>query len=173
MTSAGFYNEGQFIERPMPLVQADSFLTLHYRLAGQTGADFISTFGAKPATLSMGSGQLSQALEDCLMGLAEGHQAVFELAPGAAFGPRDETRLQWVARKLLDKLGQAGQVLREGDVVQFPTPDGSSSFAGAVRQVGVGQGGEAPHTGDAVLFDFNHPLAGMAVRFEVKLIGVL
>lgn len=157
----------------MPLVQADSFLTLHYSLAGLSGADFISTFGGKPATLSMGSGQLSQALETCLMGLPEGHQAVFELAPGAAFGPRDQARLQWVARKLLDKLGQTGQGYREGDVVQFPTPDGCSTFAGAVRQVGVDQGDGAPNTGDAVLFDFNHPLAGMAVRFEVKLIGVL
>lgn len=156
----------------MSLVQADSFLTLHYRLASQNGADFINTFGDKPATLSMGSGQLSQALEDCLMGLPEGHQEVFELAPGAAFGPRDETRMQWVARKLLDRMGQAGQDLREGDVVQFPTPDGSSSFAGAVRQVGAGPAGEAPAI-DSVLFDFNHPLAGMAVRFEVKLIGVL
>ena len=171
--SVGFYNEGQFIERHMPLVQADSFLTLHYRLAGQTGADFINTFGAKPATLSMGSGQLSQALEDCLIGLPEGHQAVFELAPGAAFGPRDAARLQWVARKLLDRLSQAGQGYCEGDVVQFPTPDGSSSFAGSVRQVGTNQGDGAPNTGDAVLFDFNHPLAGMAVRFEVKVIGVL
>jgi FKBP-type peptidyl-prolyl cis-trans isomerase SlpA len=168
-----FYNEGQFIERPMPLVQADSFLTLHYRLAGPNGADFINTFGAKPATLSMGSGQLSQALEDCLMGLPEGRHAMFELAPGTAFGPRDEARLQWVARKLLDKLGQPGRRYCEGDVVQFPAPDGSASFAGAVRQVGVGQGHGAPPAADAVLFDFNHPLAGMAVRFEVKLIGVL
>lgn len=171
--SIGFYNEGQFIERPMPLVQADSFLTLHYRLTGQSGAEFISTFGAKPATLSMGSGQLSQALEDCLMGLPEGQHKVFELAPGAAFGPRDEARLQWVARKLLDRLGQAGQVYQEGDVVQFPAPDGSAGFAGAVRQVGAGQDNGAPNADDAVLFDFNHPLAGMAVRFEVKLIGVL
>ena len=49
-------------------------------------------------------------------------------------------------------------------MVQFPTPDGQSSYAGAVLE--VGQDG-------AVLFDFNHPLAGQAVRFEVHVIGVL
>jgi FKBP-type peptidyl-prolyl cis-trans isomerase SlpA len=48
-------------------------------------------------------------------------------------------------------------------VVQFPTPDGEGSYAGIVREVGE----------DALLFDFNHPLAGRAVRFEVQVLGVL
>jgi len=51
--------------------------------------------------------------------------------------------------------------------VQFPTPDGLGSYAGAVQQVG---NADSP---DAVLFDFNHPLAGQPVTFEVQLIGVL
>jgi len=51
--------------------------------------------------------------------------------------------------------------------VQFPTPDGQGSYAGAVQQVG---NADSP---DAVLFDFNHPLAGQPVTFEVQLIGVL
>ena len=50
-----------------------------------------------------------------------------------------------------------------GDVVQFPTPDGQSSYAGVVREA---------HD-DWLLFDFNHPLAGQAVRFEVRVLGVL
>ena len=51
------------------------------------------------------------------------------------------------------------------DVVQFPTPDGMGQYAGAVQQVKEG--------GDAVQFDFNHPLAGQAVVFEVHVIGIL
>jgi FKBP-type peptidyl-prolyl cis-trans isomerase SlpA len=54
-----------------------------------------------------------------------------------------------------------------GDVVQFPTPDGLSTYAGTVLEVKKGE------EGDAVLFDFNHPLAGHPVSFEVQLIGVL
>ena len=50
-------------------------------------------------------------------------------------------------------------------MVQFPTPDGQGQYAGAVQQV--------KEVGDAVLFDFNHPLAGRPVLFEVQLIGVL
>ncbi len=160
----------------MPSVQADSFLTLHYRLSAQDGADFVNTFGGKPATLSMGAGQLSQALEHRLLGLHEGSHTSFALAAGEAFGPRMDERVQWVARGLLERLGQADQDYQEGDVVQFPTPDGSGRFAGAVRQTGKAGdagGAEASISDGSVLFDFNHPLAGVALRFEVQLIGVL
>ncbi len=157
----------------VPVVELSSFLTLHYRLAGldaqgQEGADIINTFNDKPATLSLGTGELSPALERCLLGLAEGSRSRFELAAGEAFGERNPDLLQWVARKLLNELGDPGEQYRVGDVVQFPTPDGMSQYAGAVQQVKEG----AEQDG-AVQFDFNHPLAGQAVVFEVQLIGVL
>jgi FKBP-type peptidyl-prolyl cis-trans isomerase SlpA len=148
-------------------VQPGSFLTLHYRLAGPAG-DIINTFSGKPATLSLGAGELSPAVEQCLIGLEEGRRATFELAAGSAFGERKTDMVQWVARKLLKTLGDPMEVYRVGDVVQFPTPDGQSQYAGAVVQ--VAQEGQ---TDGAVLFDFNHPLAGQPVTFEVELIGVL
>ena len=145
-----------------PVVAPGSFLTLHYRLAGPAG-DIINTFGDKPATLSLGTGELSPAVEQRLIGLAEGAHATFELAPGEAFGERNPDMQQWVARKLLAQMGDPDEQYAVGDVVQFPTPDGSGSYAGAVI--------EANET--AVRFDFNHPLAGQPVSFEVQLIGVL
>mgnify|MGYP000955715924 FL=1 len=57
-----------------PRVQAGSFLTLHYRLAGP-GGDIINTFNDKPATLSLGTGELSPAVEKRLIGLEEGARA--------------------------------------------------------------------------------------------------
>ena len=147
----------------LPVVQAGSFLTLHYRLAGPAG-DVINTFNEKPATLSLGAGELSPAMEDKLIGLAEGTHTTFELPAGEAFGERNPDMMQWVARKLMNELGDPHEQYPAGDVVQFPTPDGSGSYAGAVVQV---------REDGAVLFDFNHPLAGQPVTFEVKLIGVL
>jgi FKBP-type peptidyl-prolyl cis-trans isomerase SlpA len=170
----GFYNGAQFIETSMhptiARVENGSFLTLHYRLAGPAG-DIINTFGGKPATLSLGAGELSPAVEQCLLGMEEGTRATFDLPAGAAFGERNADMLQWVAHKLLVQLGDPLEVYRVGDVVQFPTPDGQSQYAGAVVQVGNSDG--KPEGGDAVLFDFNHPLAGQPVTFEVLLIGVL
>ena len=159
----------------VPRVQPGSFLTLHYRLSGP-GGDIINTFNEKPATLSLGTGELSPAMEQCLMGLEEGARSSFELPPGEAFGDRNPEMLQWVARRLLNELGDPGERYQVGDVVQFPTPDGLGSYAGSVQQVGKdGRDGNGNGDGaaDAVLFDFNHPLAGQPVTFEVHLIGVL
>ncbi|MDB5847862.1 MAG: peptidylprolyl isomerase [Rhodoferax sp.] len=147
-------------------VQPGSFLTLHYRLAGP-GGDIINTFEGKPATLSLGTGELSPALEQRLLGLEEGARAVFEIPAGEAYGERKPDMVQWVARRLLNQMGDPDETYRVGDVVQFPTPDGLGQYAGAVQQVGNGD------STDAVLFDFNHPLADQPVTFEVLLIGVL
>jgi len=145
------------------LIEPGSFLTLHYRLAGLDGADVVNTFNDKPATLSMGMGQLAPAIEAKLIGLAEGAHHHFDLAPGLAFGQRSADMLQRVKLSLLHELGDADASYAVGDVVQFPTPDGQATYAGVVREV----------ADDWLLFDFNHPLAGQGVRFEVKVLGVL
>jgi FKBP-type peptidyl-prolyl cis-trans isomerase SlpA len=144
-------------------VQPGSFLTLHYRLAGPDGADIINTFHDKPATLSLGTGELAPAMEQRLLGLEEGTRQVFEIPAGEAFGERNADLLQRVKRGLMDELGDPDADYHPGDVVQFPTPDGTGAYAGVVREVGD----------EWILFDFNHPLAGVPVSFEVHLIGVL
>jgi FKBP-type peptidyl-prolyl cis-trans isomerase SlpA len=144
-------------------VQPGSFLTLHYRLAGPDGADIINTFHDKPATLSLGTGELAPAMEQRLLGLEEGTRQVFEIPAGEAFGERNADLLQRVKRSLMDELGDPDADYHPGDVVQFPTPDGTGAYAGVVREVG----------NEWILFDFNHPLAGVPVSFEVHLIGVL
>jgi len=143
---------------------------LHYRLAGPEG-DIINTFGGQPATLTLGAGELTPAVEQRLLGLGEGDHAVFELAAGEAFGERNPGLRHWVARTLLDQMGDADASWQVGDVVQFPTPAGLGRYAGSVQQ--VGRRGAEDGADDAVLFDFNHPLAGQPVTFEVRLIGVL
>ncbi len=148
----------------MPHVQEGSFLTLHYRMSGPQGQVIIDTFGGQPATLSLGAGELSPAIEQRLLGLEEGTQTVIELDEGEAFGERQPEMEQWVARKLLHDLGDPHEQSAAGDVVQVPTPDGLGSYAGSAVEV---------REDGAVLFDFNHPLAGQPVRFEVQLIGVL
>ena len=54
-----------------------------------------------------------------------------------------------------------------GEVVEFATPDGMATYAGVVVQVGN------TDSADAILVDFNHPLAGQPVTFEAYVIGVL
>jgi FKBP-type peptidyl-prolyl cis-trans isomerase SlpA len=144
-------------------VQPGSFLTLHYRLAGPDGADVVNTFNDKPATLSLGTGELAPAMEARLIGLAEGAKESFSLAAGEAFGQRNPEMLQRVKLALLHQMGDPDAAYGVGDVVQFPAPGGQGAYAGVVREVGD----------DWLLFDFNHPLAGHPVRFDVHVIGIL
>ena len=147
----------------MTAIRPDSFLTLHYRLAGPDGAAVVDTFCGQPATLSLGNGELAPAMEARLIGLPEGARESFELPAGEAFGERNPEMLQRVKLALLHELGDADAQYNIGDVVQFPTPNGQGVYAGVVREVG----------GDWLLFDFNHPLAGQPVRLDVHVIGVL
>jgi FKBP-type peptidyl-prolyl cis-trans isomerase SlpA len=147
----------------VPRVRPDSHLTLHYRISlARTGDDVISTFSERPATLTLGLGQLVEPLERCLVGLREGESASFELAPEQAFGPRNPALLQRVSRSMLETHGEKGADYVPGDLLDFAAPDGGR-YAGVVKEVD-----------DAgALLDFNHPLAGQPIRFEVRILGVL
>ncbi len=147
----------------MSNVEPGSFLTLHYRLAGPQG-DVVSTFGGPPATLSLGAGELAPAVEQRLLGLAEGARATFELPAGEAFGQRNLDMIQWLPRKDLDELGDPHEQYTAGEVIELPTPDGQGQFAAVVLAV---------RDDGALRLDFNHPLAGQPVTFEVHVIGVL
>ena len=146
-----------------PTVQPDSHLTLHYRVSlADSGDDVVSTFGGNPATLQLGLGQMAEPLERCLIGLAAGSRAVFELQPGEAFGERSPQLVQKVSRKVLDAHSEANPDFQPGDLVEFPAPDGGR-FAGVLKEINA----------QWALFDFNHPLAGQRVRLEVEIIGIL
>ena len=122
----------------------------------------ISTFEGNPATLLLGQGQLAPFLEDCLIGLPEGVHRIFELQPENAFGPRNPELIQRVSRLALEENSPSDTEYKIGDMVDFAAP-GGGRFAGVLREI---------DERDA-LFDFNHPLAGQALRFEVNIIGIL
>jgi FKBP-type peptidyl-prolyl cis-trans isomerase SlpA len=145
-----------------PVVTASAYLTLHYRLATVDGADIVTTFNGTPATLMLGQGQLAPVLEQLLLGLPEGTHKTFDLEPGVGFGPRNPELVRPVSRATLDANSVPGADYKVGDLVDFAAP-GGGRFAGVLRELGDTE----------ALFDFNHPLAGQPVRFEVNLISVL
>jgi FKBP-type peptidyl-prolyl cis-trans isomerase SlpA len=146
-------------------VAAGSHVTLHYRIAVELDGnehEVVSTFDARPATVQIGAGQFSEALEHRLIGLEEGQEASFDLAAGDAFGHRSAELVQTLSRAAFDANADPGAEYVPGDVVEFNAPDGLR-FSGVLKQ----------HGNDRVVVDFNHPLAGLPVRFSVHVIGVL
>jgi FKBP-type peptidyl-prolyl cis-trans isomerase SlpA len=143
-------------------VKLDSLVTLHYRIATADDIEVISTFGSTPATLQLGSGELAPPLEACLDELPVGEHHVFLLEPAQAFGPHNP---DLVHRLPKSELPNGGADIGPLTLVEFAAPSGlgGGKFAGLVREID-----------DAgALVDFNHPLAGKSIRFEVEVIGVL
>ena len=147
-----------------PRVGPDSFLTLHYRLTLMPGGvDLVDTFNGKPATLQLGIGQLAEPLEQRLQGLHEGDERVFDLPPAEAYGERQPTLVVRLSRAALAQATpQAVDSLAIGDPLEVLSPDGKR-VVGTVREI----------DSDTLTLDFNHPLAGQAMRFVVRLIGIL
>ena len=139
-------------------VRADSLITLHYRVATGDDVELVSTFGSTPAVLQLGSGELAPTLEQCLVGVAVGERHVFLLEPEQAFGGHNPQLVQRVGRA--DLPPNSAPELH--GLIEFASAAGAK-FTGIVREL----------DDDAVLVDFNHPLAGKHVRFEVEVIGIL
>jgi FKBP-type peptidyl-prolyl cis-trans isomerase SlpA len=149
-------------EKSILVVNKGAYLTLHYRLATLAGVDIISTFGESPATLLLGQGQLAPPLEEAMLGLEEGSHTTQELAPEKAFGVRNPDLVQHVSLKTLRENSAFGAQFKIGDLIDFSAPSGGK-FAGVIQEL----------NDETALFDFNHPLAGQVVLFEVKIIGIL
>ena len=149
----------------MASIGPGSHVTLHYRLAVVADGEereVVSTLALKPATLQIGGGQLAPELEQRLIGLDEGARASFDLDAGQAYGQRHADLVQTLSRSTFDANADPDTDYLPGDVVEFRAPDGGR-FSGVLKSRGESQ----------VVVDFNHPLAGLPVRFSVQVIGVL
>lgn len=139
-------------------VESNSLVTLHYRISAADNVEMVSTFAATPATLQLGNGELAATLEACLEGLEVGTHKTFALAPEQAFGAHNA---QMVGRVPRDALPPKVEPKRY-EPVTLTAADGSS-YSALVLEM----------DDDSVLLDFNHPLAGKSILFEVKVIGIL
>jgi len=140
-------------------VEAGNLVTLHYRVATLDGTDLVSTFGATPATLQLGNGELAPMLEACVIGLpVGGGRQVFTLKPEQGFGEHNPQLMQ---RFAYSEIPQAAE-LKELALIEMKAPNGGI-YTGVVRELGK----------ESALIDFNHPLAGKPIMFEVEIIGIL
>ena len=149
-----------------PVVRADSYLTLHYRIVIESGpaagSTFIDTFDGRPATLQLGSGQWSPTMEAPLIGRVEGDCFSYTLNPADAYGDRNPDLIQRVSRSMLSEYAEPDTAFVPGDMVEFSAPNGGR-YSGVLKEI----------NDETALFDFNHPLAGLTLRVDIDLLGVL
>ena len=135
-----------------------STVTLHLSLTLKDGTVAESTFDDEPLTLTMGDGSLAEGLELGLYGLRPGDTQRLELYPEQAFGLRDPGKVHQLPRADF-----AAEIeLEPGLVIGFNTP-GGEELSGTILAFD-----------DAMVeVDFNHPLAGRVVIFDVEIIAVV
>jgi len=138
------------------MIDSRSKVTLHFSLA--TGGDLIidSTFEKQPATFVMGDGSLLPDFEKLLLGLKMDDEKTFLLPPSEAFGEINPGSIHQIETKQFRNIN-----LSEGLVVAFDGA-GKQPMPGVVKKI----------DGEKVIVDFNHPLAGQAVTFKVKIVNV-
>ncbi|MCE2597023.1 FKBP-type peptidyl-prolyl cis-trans isomerase [Motilimonas cestriensis] len=139
-------------------ITANSEVVMHFTIKLSDGSAADSTkVNNKPAKFRMGDGSLTVNFEKCLLGLTEGESKSFELEPEDAFGQPNPDNIYYVERS---KFG-ADAPAEVGAIIAFTQPDGNE-LPGIVREV----------TGESVTVDFNHPLAGQALTFDVDVISI-
>ncbi|ENB2087238.1 FKBP-type peptidyl-prolyl cis-trans isomerase [Vibrio alginolyticus] len=142
----------------MTTINQDSAVTLHFTIKMQDGSVADSTHNmGKPAKFIMGDGSLSENFEQCLIGLETGAQKAIELKAEDAFGMPNPDHIHYMDRTKF--VGDAE--VEVGTIMAFSGPDGME-IPGIITEI----------AGDSVTVDFNHPLAGQDVTFEVEILSV-
>jgi len=141
-----------------PSIDKSSEVLMHFDLKLEDGSAADSTrVNNKPAKLRMGDGSLTPSFEACLLGLKEGDKQSFTLGAEDAFGVPNPDNVHHMDRS---RFG-ADTPVDPGTIIAFTQPDGSE-VPGIVRAA----------EGDSVTIDFNHPLAGQTVIFDVEILNV-
>src|SRR2546422_4418778 len=149
---------------PVVLQAADTKLTitegkhvsLEYTLQLDDRSVVESNVGAEPLTYTHGSQQLIPGLEKALEGLAVGDTKEVTVTPADGYGEQDPNALQEVQKKLIPP-----DALVVGARLQGKAPDGHMVYP-RVTEI----------KDDTVVLDFNHPLAGKTLHFDVKVLDI-
>ena len=132
-------------------------VTLHFALKLEDGSVIDSTFDKQPASFTVGDGSLLAGFERKIHGMKAGQQACFTVLPEDSFGQPNPNNIQHFSRQDF----AADLELSEGLVISFADAN-QSELPGVVTSV----------VDDQVIVDFNHPLAGRNIQFDVDIIAV-
>ena len=140
-----------------PAIEPGSRVTLLYTLSVEDGTVVESTDGFDPLSFTLGDGTLIAGLEAVLVGLRAGDKQCLQIDPREGFGYPDVGNVHFLPRERFpeDVEPQAGLI------VGFETP-GGDELPGTVLEVDAEQ----------VRVDFNHPLAGRTITFDVEVLAV-
>lgn len=139
------------------VIAEGTIVTLHFSLTLKDGEVIDSTFNEEPATFTVGDGNLLAGFEESVIGLRAGAKEVFTIDPEKGFGQHNPSNIQEIPRDQFDDdiTLDVGLVLSFADAQNTELPGVVTAF-----------------DDNNVTVDFNHPLAGKNILFEVDIITV-
>jgi len=135
-----------------------SEVLMHFTISLQDGTVAETTEGEDPLRFVMGDETLVEGLELALFGLKVGDKQSLKIGPETAYGYPDPENVQSMDRADFPE----DMELERGVIVSFTLPDGEE-YPGMITDVGDKQ----------VMVDFNHPLSGHEILFEVEILEVM
>lgn len=144
----------------MKKIEKDSHIHIHFdiRLKDGSIADSTRNVG-KPFHFQLGTGIFSEKLEEKLLNMKVGQTAKIMLLPEDAFGLPHPANIFQVPRSKFSHLQQ--DPLEEGSIFLFTQPSGQE-IPGIVRSIDT----------EEVSIDFNHPLSGQVILFDIEIIEI-
>ncbi|HKZ47937.1 MAG TPA: peptidylprolyl isomerase [Thermoplasmata archaeon] len=134
-----------------------SAVKVFYRGTLDGGEEFDSNRGGEALPFRVGAGEVIAGFEEAVRGMRPGERKTFTLPPEQAYGERDEEMVVEIPRASMPE----GEVAK-GMAVRFKLPDDGEEVDGTIVSLDA----------ERVLVDFNHPLAGKALTFEIEVVGV-
>jgi FKBP-type peptidyl-prolyl cis-trans isomerase SlpA len=137
-------------------IQAGSKVELHFSVSIENGIEIDNTRGRdEPVSLVIGDGNLLEGFEKALFGLRAGDRRTVHLPPEDAFGQWNPENIQIFDTVKFEQRPIIGHMIEFEDKAK-------ASLFGVVKSVNE----------DTTEIDFNHPLAGKNITFEVEIFKV-
>jgi peptidylprolyl isomerase len=141
----------------MSQAKSGNTVKIHYTGTLEDGTEFDSSAGREPLEFALGSGQVIAGFDNAVDGMTVGDSKTVTIPPGEAYGERHDQLVQEVPKSALPE-----EMKPEiGMQLQSQSPDGQvmNLVVTAVAD-------------ETITVDANHPLAGQALTFAIKLVEV-
>lgn len=139
------------------LIGQNSVVSVNYKLTDDAGKMLDSSDGFKPMVYLHGAGNIIPGLENALAGKGEGDALKVRIEPAEAYGEVIPDGIKTIERAAFEGVDS----VEAGMVFEAKAPDGTTQQIMVVKV-----------DGDKVTIDTNHPLAGVALNFDIKVVSV-
>ena len=139
------------------LIRENSVVSVNYTLTDDDGKVLDSSDGSKPMVYLHGAGNIVPGLEKALVGKGAGDSLKVRVEPAEAYGEVIPDGIKTIERSAFEGV----DVVEVGMAFDAQAPDGTEQHI-VVTKV----------EGDNVTIDINHPLAGVALNFDITILSV-